>query len=192
VTRVGSGAPRVDGQAIDWDAKLAEWEAKWDKLDGTSLAGVAPAVSDCVGPAGDRPPVSRASRSREAPHRRATHKPTRCSSRLRGVQAAHSTWTRADLMREIADSLPPEARTMDPAAAVALVHDMTDRAIAGEAEQVVCLDARSGRRRPTTSAGTWTAAASTPGSGRLAMPPRCRCPAKSSWYPLPGGRRPRT
>jgi hypothetical protein len=39
VTRVGSGAPGAEGPALDWDAKLAEWEAKWDKLDGTSLAG---------------------------------------------------------------------------------------------------------------------------------------------------------
>ena len=30
---------------------------------------------------------------------------------------------------------------MEPAAVVALLHDMTDRALAGEAEQVVCLDA---------------------------------------------------
>ena len=60
---------------------------------------------------------------------------------LARVQAAHSTWTRADLMREIADCLPPAAQRMSPAAAVALVEDMTDRAIAGEAEQVICLDA---------------------------------------------------
>ena len=60
---------------------------------------------------------------------------------LARVQAAHSTWTRADLMREMADCMPLEAHRMEPAAVVALLHDMTDRAIAGEAEQVVCLDA---------------------------------------------------
>ena len=60
---------------------------------------------------------------------------------LARVQDAHSTWTRADLMREMADCMPLEAHRMEPAAVVALLHDMTDRAIAGEAEQVVCLDA---------------------------------------------------
>ena len=60
---------------------------------------------------------------------------------LTRAQAAHSTWTRADLMREMADVLPAEAHRMDPAAAVALLNDMTDRAIASEAGQVICLDA---------------------------------------------------
>ena len=44
-------------------------------------------------------------------------------------------------MREMADCMPLEAHRMESAAVVALLHDMTDRAIAGEAEQVVCLDA---------------------------------------------------
>jgi conjugative relaxase-like TrwC/TraI family protein len=131
---------KEDG-AIDWDAKLVEWEAKWDKLDGTSLAGVAPAVSDLRGPGGgagtgepDGPGPGGPAPTRDA-------QAHAMQLALARVQAAHSTWTRADLMREISDSLPPEARVMDPAAAVDLVHDMTDRAIAGEAEQVVCLDA---------------------------------------------------
>ena len=44
-------------------------------------------------------------------------------------------------MREIADSMPPEANAMAPADAVALVNRLTDRALAGEAGQVLSLDA---------------------------------------------------
>ena len=131
---------KEDG-TIDWDAKLAEWEAKWDARDGASLAGVAPAVSDLRGPgdgaAGGEPREPEP--DGPAPTRDAQAHAMQMA--LARVQAAHSTWTRADLMREIADCLPPAAQRMSPAAAVALVEDMTDRAIVGEAEQVICLDA---------------------------------------------------
>ena len=60
---------------------------------------------------------------------------------LARVQQKHSTWTRADLTREMAACLPDEARTMEPGAAVALLHDLTARALAGETEQVLCLEA---------------------------------------------------
>ena len=60
---------------------------------------------------------------------------------LARVQDARSTWTLADLAREVADSMPPESHAMAPADAVALVHELTDRALAGEAGQVMSLDA---------------------------------------------------
>ena len=60
---------------------------------------------------------------------------------LARVQEHHTTWIRADLMREIADSMPAEAHAMAPADSVALVNQLTDRAIAGEAGQVMSLDA---------------------------------------------------
>src|ERR1700759_3207070 len=44
-------------------------------------------------------------------------------------------------MREIADALPDTAHTMGPREGTALVRELTDRAIAGEAGQVVSLDA---------------------------------------------------
>ena len=60
---------------------------------------------------------------------------------LARVQEHKTTWIRADLMREIADSMPAEAHGMAPADAVALVGQLTDRAIAGEAGQVMSLAA---------------------------------------------------
>ena len=128
-------------EAIDWDKLAEKWEAKWEALDGTALAQVAPNVSSMRGPGGS----AAAAGPREpepggpAPDRAAQ---TRAMQQaLAQVQAAHSNWTRADLMREMATCLPAEARQMEPAAAVGLLHDLTDRALAGEAEQVICLDA---------------------------------------------------
>ena len=131
---------KEDGE-IDWDAKLADWAAKWDERDGSSLAQVAQRVSNLGGPDGG----TRAAGDREpepgGPAPTADAQTRAMQQALARVQAAHSTWSRADLMREMADVLPAEARQMEPAAAVALLNDMTDRAIGGEAEQVICLDA---------------------------------------------------
>ena len=112
---------------------------------------------------------------------------------LARVQAAHSTWTRADLMREMADCMPPEAHQMEPAAVVALLHDMTDRAIAGEAEQVVCLDAPEWPptpeylRRELDGRSEYTQARDLQVRHAGAAVAR----GESSWPP-PGGRQPRT
>ena len=127
--------------SIDWDGLLAKWEAQWDARDGSSLAQVAVSVSNLRGPEGG----TGADGSREpepgGPAPAADAQTRAMQQALARVQAAHSTWTRADLMREMAGCMPLEAHRMEPAAAVALLHDMTDRAIVGEAEQVVCLDA---------------------------------------------------
>ena len=139
---------KEDGE-IDWDAQIASWEAKWDARDGTSLAQVAREVSNLRGPeggaegdaeAGPREPEPREPQS-ATPAPTADAQTRAMQQALARVQDGHSTWTRADLMREMADCMPLEAHRMEPAAVVALLHDMTDRALAGEAEQVVCLDA---------------------------------------------------
>ena len=57
------------------------------------------------------------------------------------MQAAKSTWTRADLLKQLALVLPVETRSMVPEAAVALLHELADEALAGSVEQVVCLEA---------------------------------------------------
>ena len=57
------------------------------------------------------------------------------------VQAAKSTWTRADFLKQLALVLPAETRAMAPEAAVALLHELADEALAGAVEQVVCLEA---------------------------------------------------
>ena len=57
------------------------------------------------------------------------------------VQSAHSTWTRADFVKQLALVLPVQTRRMAPEAAVTLLHQLADEALAGSVEQVVCLDA---------------------------------------------------
>jgi conjugative relaxase-like TrwC/TraI family protein len=122
--------------AIDWDAQVEGWAAKWDASDGTTLAQVAPRVTDLGGPGGAAAPRDPAPRE-PSPDAQARAMKTA----LARVQQKHSTWSRADLMRELSACMPPEAHAMEPVAAVALLHDLTARALAGETEQVACLDA---------------------------------------------------
>ncbi len=135
-TREGKG----DGP-IDWDAQLEKWSAQWDARDGSSLAQVARAVSNLRGPEGDAGAGGQREPEPGGPAPTAVAQTRAMQQALARVQAAHSTWTRADLMREMADCMPLEVHRMEPAAVVGLLHEMTDRALVGEAEQVVCLDA---------------------------------------------------
>ena len=125
---------KEDG-ALDWDALLAQAEAKWEETDGTRLADVAGRVSNLRGPGAVREtPGPGAAPSRDAQVRV-------MQTALARVQEHKTTWTRADLMREIADALPAQAHAMAAQDSVALVAQLTDRAIAGEAGQVMSLDA---------------------------------------------------
>ena len=126
---------KEDGE-IDWDKHLAEAEAKWEAVDGTRLRDVAGKVSNLRGPdVAPREPAQLGA----APSPNAQLRVMQTA--LARVQEHHTTWIRADLMREIADSMPAEAHAMAPADAVALINHLTDRAIAGEAGQVISLDA---------------------------------------------------
>jgi AAA domain/TrwC relaxase len=121
-----------DPGAIDWDVAAARWDAKL----GGALADIAPAVTDLGGTA----PRERA----PDPQPRGPSPDAQARAMQAGlarVQQRYSAWTRADLMREVAAVLPAEVHALPPAEAVALLHDLTDRAIASETEQVVCLDA---------------------------------------------------
>ena len=124
--------------AIDWETYAATWDAKWEALDGTRLAAVAGRVSSLRGP-GAAGALREPGELAPAPPRDAQLRTMQRA--LARVQERHSAWTRADLMREIADKMPLEAHLMAPADAVALLHEMTDRTLAGEAEQVICLEA---------------------------------------------------
>jgi hypothetical protein len=57
------------------------------------------------------------------------------------VQATKSTWTRSDLLKQLALVMPPQTRAMPPEAAVALLHELADLALSGSVEDVVCLEA---------------------------------------------------
>jgi hypothetical protein len=58
---------------------------------------------------------------------------------LARVQEKSATFTRAQLMREIAVCTP--TMSMEPGRAVALVQEMADRALSGEAGHVVSTEA---------------------------------------------------
>ena len=70
-------------------------------------------------------PGRRAARTRasQVPRRRADAQMRAMQCALARVQEQHSTWTRAELMREIADNMPPETHLMAPADAVALLQE---------------------------------------------------------------------
>lgn len=122
---------RKEDAQIDWD----EYAAQWDAALGGQLAGVAPAVSALRGPG-----VTQAQRQPGAEPSGAELART-VQKALAVVQAKQSTWTKADLLKQIGLAMPAESRQMDPAAAVALLHSLADRALAGEFEQVVSLEA---------------------------------------------------
>ncbi len=112
-----------DDAHTDWD----EYARQWDARLGGDLAQVAPAVA--------RKPDAQAQSLTQAQIAHAAQ------MALARVQAKQSTWTRADLMKQIGLALPAESRSLDPAAAVALVQDVTDRAIAEEFQAVTELTA---------------------------------------------------
>ena len=131
---MASRAGKEDGE-VDWDKLLEKAQAKYEAVDGAQLRDVAGRISNLHGPAYARPTAQPgAGPSADAQMRV-------MQTALARVWEHHSTWIRADLMRAIADSMPPEAHAMAPEDSVALVGRLTDRALAGEAGQVMSLDA---------------------------------------------------
>ncbi len=117
---------------IDWDACAARWDATL----GGQLASVAPTVSGLRGPGSPQP---------ASEHRGAQPSPEvlarAARTALAMVQTRQSTWTKADLLKQMGLAMPAETRSMDPQAAVTLLHVLADHAVAGEFEQVVSLEA---------------------------------------------------
>jgi len=155
-----------DPRAIDWDALAAAWDARI----GGELASVAPRLASVLravpgvgrathtdaapdaGAVRDARPAPDASAAREtgadaglracagaAPQREELARTVQRA--LAQVQATKSTWTRADLLKQLALVMPGATRSMDPETAVALLHELADEALAGTAEEVVCLEA---------------------------------------------------
>ena len=121
--------------AIDWDALCLQWEAKWDTEWGPGLASVASRVSNLRG-------NGHLGKTRKAYAEPARQDLIRAAQRaLSVVQGKHSTWTRADYMKELAYVLPVGTRSMDPATAVALLDELANQALSGDVEQVVCMEA---------------------------------------------------
>jgi len=135
VVTFGSRGRKEDAE-IDWDKYAAEWDAKL----GGELAAVAPGVSNLRGAVAQAQPEPELEPALDAcPSPEMLARTARTA--LAVVQSKQSTWTKADLVRQIGLAMPAEARRMDPAAAVALLRSLADRALSGEFEQVVPLDA---------------------------------------------------
>jgi len=113
---------RKDAGVTDWDA-LAE---RWDQVLGGELAAVYHDACTQTRSADDAAPTAQA-------HAEAAQ----CG--LAVVQASRATWTRAELMRHIGNAMPTGNSL--PEVAVALLNQLTDRALASEFEQVVPMDA---------------------------------------------------
>ena len=122
--------------ALDFAQLHAGWADKLARTLGVSLASIAPSVWHGGGSAGARPgdprgpgpvPISELELSQAA------------QKAVALAQQEKSTWTRADLIKYLGRVLPRSG--MDPAAAVALLEDLADRALRSEFEPVACLEA---------------------------------------------------
>ena len=120
--------------ALDFAQLHAGWADKLARTLGVALASVAPSVwhnapghaaahtGDPHGPVPTELELSRAAQKAVAL-----------------AQQEKSTWTRADVIKHLGRVLPRSGR--DPAAAAALLEGLADRALRGEFEPVLCLEA---------------------------------------------------
>ena len=124
-----------DAGAIDWDALAAQWDATL----GGELAGIAPAVSDARGPGvrGRKHHAGRAPTGPPAPEAQARA----LAKALTLVSAQHPTWTRHDLLKQLALVLPAETRQLSPEEAQELLLGLAEEALPGRSGEVVCLEA---------------------------------------------------
>jgi hypothetical protein len=123
-------AGKEDGE-IDWDDLARHWD---EKLGGT-LARIAPRVAQM------RAGADAHAAPREGDVLSAEAQAAAVRKALARIQQRQPTWTRADLTRQLKLCMPAELAAMEPEAAVALVQELAGRAIAGEFEPVVSLDA---------------------------------------------------
>ncbi|MGH3187443.1 MAG: MobF family relaxase [Streptosporangiaceae bacterium] len=120
---------------VDWDALAARWDTT---LDG-ELAGVAPAVSNARGP-GAQPSEHHGGRAPTGPPTRETQARALAKA-LALVSDRHPAWTRHDLVKQLALTMPPETRQMSPRAARELLLGLAEEALSGRTGEVVCLEA---------------------------------------------------
>jgi conjugative relaxase-like TrwC/TraI family protein len=109
------------------------WADKLARTLGVSLASIAPSVWHVVERAAARGATWPGPALTEAELARAAQKAVALA------QQEKSAWTRADVIKHLGRVLPRTG--MDPAAAAALLEDLTDRVLASQFEPVVCLEA---------------------------------------------------
>jgi conjugative relaxase-like TrwC/TraI family protein len=116
--------------AIDWDGLSKGWGARLAGTLGVSLAAVAPSVST----------LRRSTQANARPSGPGPEQARRAAQMaLALAQAEGSTFTRADLVKQLGRVLPRTG--MDPAAVVRLVEQLADRALGCEFGDVACLEA---------------------------------------------------
>jgi conjugative relaxase-like TrwC/TraI family protein len=120
MTREGKEGP------VDLTQKLEEWSGQLRDALGVELASLAPAASGHAAPQRGVTPGAIAQGAREA---------------LARLEADKATWTRADVTKYLGWTLPAEVRHLEPARALDLLEHTTDRVMAGEFGEVVCLEA---------------------------------------------------
>jgi hypothetical protein len=129
---------------IDWDALVA----RWDATIGGELASIAAAVSNAANPDGQAtadadpdpatPGLGGPGPADPLPHE-AQVRVVRKALAL--VSQKKSTWTRHELIKQLALVMPAQTRQMAPAAARTLLLDLADKALSGGIEPVVSLEA---------------------------------------------------
>jgi len=121
--------------ALDIAQLHAGWADKLSRTLGIPLASVAPSVWH-AGTSRAHPPRG-AQGFGAVPEELVLSRAAQQAVAL--AQQEKSAWTRADLVKYLGRVLPRAGR--DPAAAVALLEDLADRALRSEFEPVVCLEA---------------------------------------------------
>jgi conjugative relaxase-like TrwC/TraI family protein len=119
--------------ALDSAQAHADWADKLTRTLGVPLASIAPSVWHEAGPATTRSATSPGPALTEADQARAAQKAVALA------QQEKSAWTRADVIKHLGRVLPRTG--MDPAAAAALLEDLTDQVLASQFEPVACLEA---------------------------------------------------
>ena len=119
--------------ALDLAQAHADWADKLTHTLGVNTASIAPSVWHEAGRATTRGTTSPGPALTQAELTRAAQKAVALA------QQEKSAWTRADVIKHLGRVLPRTG--MDPAAATALLKDLTDRVLASQFEPVVCLEA---------------------------------------------------
>ena len=118
---------------LDLAHSHADWADKLARTLGVPLAEIAPSVWH----AGTRAAGPRDGAGAAVPEALELSRAAQQAIAL--AQQEKSTWTRADLVKYLGRVLPRTGR--DPAAAAALLEELADRALRGEFDPVICLEA---------------------------------------------------
>jgi conjugative relaxase-like TrwC/TraI family protein len=127
---------RAKEGALDLEELHADWADKVTRTLGVPLASIAPSVWHADTRRADA--LARDSHAPDAvPEELELRRAAQQAVAL--AQQEKSTWTRADLVKYLGRVLPRTGR--DPAQAAALLEGLADRALRGEFEPVLCLEA---------------------------------------------------